>query len=399
VHAQTPPNDPVGAAAVTFGAVAFADATATFVLFGATSSVFGPLLISFSHRFHLSLPAAGTVLSVFFIGALLGVPIGWLVVKQFRASVVLSATMVLMAVGSAGAAFSSQWTAFLISIFVIGLAFGGADFALNTLLVRTEPVHRGHRLSLANAGYGVGAVVGPVLIIIVRPHNFEFLFGAFAVVAIVLSTLTGGIVAPPLRLSAHHELAQLSSRRRKILPTFIAAYILYVATETSTSGWIAPQLHRTGYTQALASIVTAGFWAGLAVGRVVGGPLAKRSSEKVLVLGGLVASIVLCLCAFSTVLSPYAYPLLGLAIASVYPMGLIWYTMLCPHDGNGLALLIFFMMAGGVIGPATVSFMVSVAGIHCVPLVIATFAALDLAVFASALRFRPVEHVGAPLIL
>jgi fucose permease len=234
-----------------------------------------------------------------------------------------------------------------------------------------------------------------VLIIIVRPHNFEFLFGAFAVVAVILSTLTRGIVAPPMQHFAHHDITTMTSQRRKILPTFIVAYILYVATETSTSGWIAPQLHRTGYTQSLASLVTAGFWAGMAIGRVLGGPLAKWSSEKILVLGGLVVSIVLCLCAFSTFLSPYAYPLLGLAIASVYPMGLIWYTTLCPHDGNGLALLILFMMAGGVIGPATVSFIVSLAGIHSVPLVIATFAALDLATFATALHFRPTDSGGA----
>ena len=169
-------NDDVTSTEVVFRPLAFANATATFVLFGATSSLFGPLLISFSRRFDLSLPAAGTVLSVFFVGALLGVPVGWLGVKRFRGNVVLSATVLLMAFGAAGASLSKDWVAFLLSVFVIGLAFGGVDFSLNTLLVRTAIRQRAHRLSLANAGYGVGSVVGPVLIILIRPHNFPLLF-------------------------------------------------------------------------------------------------------------------------------------------------------------------------------------------------------------------------------
>ena len=47
------------------------------------------------------------------------------------------------------------------------------------------------------------------------------------------------------------------------------------------------------------------------------------------------------------------------------------------------------MMAGGVIGPAVQSLMVSSFGIHVVPIVLASFAALTLTIFASALRFSP----------
>jgi predicted MFS family arabinose efflux permease len=83
------------------------------------------------------------------------------------------------------------------------------------------------------------------------------------------------------------------------------------------------------------------------------------------------------------------YPLVGLSIALVYPMAFIWYATLCPHDDDGVALLILCMMAGGVIGPAVESLMVSSFGIHVVPVVLASFAALTLVAFASALRFSP----------
>ena len=41
---------------VSFGAFAFAGAVANFALIGAVSSIYGPLLVSFSDTFHVSLP-------------------------------------------------------------------------------------------------------------------------------------------------------------------------------------------------------------------------------------------------------------------------------------------------------------------------------------------------------
>jgi len=379
---------------VTFGSVAFANATATFVMFGATSSLFGPLLISLSHRFHLSLPSAGVVLSVFFVGAFLGVPLGYLGVKRFDGKTALASLMVVAGCGALGAGASRNWFEFLAGVFVIGLAFGGGDFSLNTLLVRTEVEHRGHRLSLANAGYGVGAVLGPVMIIVVRPDNFPLLFAAVGVSALLLAAFYRDIVAPPLRVVQHRSALFARGRRRSILVTFIVAYILYVAIETSTSGWIAPQLHRVGYSQSLASVVTAGFWGGLALGRMVGGPLAARWSERVLVLGGLSLAVVLYVASSIDRLAPFTYPALGLIIASVYPMGLIWYTTLCPGDADGLATLILCMMVGGIVGPAIESLMVSLTSIHAVPLVIAVFALADLGIFARATRFDTPENIA-----
>ena len=78
---------------------------------------------------------------------------------------------------------------------------------------------------------------------------------------------------------------------------------------------------------------------------------------------------------------PTSIPLVGFALALVYPMGLIWYTALIPHDGDGVALLILCMMAGGVIGPAIESVMVSSFGIRVVPVVLCGFALACLAVF------------------
>jgi len=377
---------------VTFRSFAFASATTVFILFGTTASLYGPLLITFSHHFNVSLPVAGAVLSVNFVGAVVGVAIGWFSLNRIRGNAVLSSALVVMALGAGAAALAPVWALFLASAFVIGVGFGAMDFTLNSLLMRTPVTGRAHRLSFANAGYGLGAVIAPVLIIAVHPHNFALLFTGMAVIALLLSTSNRGLHAPALHAEARRRAFESRNRqRRPILATFVVAYILYVALESSSAGWIAPQLHRVGYTQTVASVATAGFWLGLTIGRVGVGPLHRRFTDRNLVLGGLGLTVILAAAAFFNVLAPYSYPLIGLALASVYPMGLIWYATLCPHDADGLALMILFMMAGGVIGPGFVSLIVSIAGIHAVPVTIAIFALADLTVFASALRFRPIE--------
>jgi len=370
--------------------LAFANMTSMFVLIGAIASLYGPLLIRFSHKFQISLPAAGVVLSVHFVGALFGVPVGWLGVKRVSGKVAVGASLIVLGLGAAGVATADSWTLLLVSVFFVGFGFGALDFGLNTLLARTAIEKRPHRLSLANAGYAVGAVVGPFLVIILHPHNFPILFGAMAIIAVVLSLNNRGLIAPPLRVEQHHHLEVMArSQRRAILWTFIVAYVLYVACESSASGWIASHLNRVGYSASIGSLITAGFWLGLAAGRVIGGPLHKRFSHKLLVLAGLLLAIAVSASALSNGLAPYAYPILGVVLASVYPMGLIWYTLLCPNDGNGLALIILCMMSGGIFGPAAQSVMVAHFGIHAVPIVIASFALLTFGAFSSALRFTP----------
>jgi FHS family glucose/mannose:H+ symporter-like MFS transporter len=366
---------------------------------GAVTSLFGPLLESFTHRFHLSLPSAGIALSVYFVGATLGVLPGWLGLKRLQGRAVLTLSLVAIALGAAGASFSHLWALFLTSVFLIGLGFGALDIALNTLLARTALKGRAHRLSIGNAGYGIGAVICPLIIIALSPHNFPILFGGLCVLALLLSTANRGVHAPPLHTEPRQfEITAMKAQRRPILFTFIVAYVFYVAIETGSSGWMATEIHGVGYSQSVGSLVTAGFWMGLAVGRLMGGPLYHWLSDKKLVLGGLALAVVISLVTFFNPVAPYAFPLLGLIIASIFPMGLIWYTTLCPHDSDGLSMLILFMMIGGVAGPGLISLLVSHFGVHVVPFAIATFAALDFGVFFSAIRFRPIVVASEVLL-
>ena len=383
---------PVATTQVELTTVALGNLTGVFILAGATSSLFGPLLVTFSHHFHVSLPVAGEALSVYFVGALIGVLPGWWGLKRTTGRRVLSTSLIVVAAGTLSSGFVHSWYLYLACIFLLGVGFGSLDMCLNVLLSRTEAEGRAHRLSFVNAGYGLGAVICPVLIVIAHPNNFPAIFIGIAVVALLLITFNRGVHAPPLKSETlQSRISAARTQRRPILLTFVGAYVFYVALETSTSGWMSSQLQRGGFSASTGSIVTAAFWVGMTIGRSVGGPLHRILSDRKLILGGLTLAIVADLVGTSNHAALVSYPLLGLILASVFPMGLLWYTRLVPFDSDGITIILFAMMAGGIIGPGGISLLVSHFGVRVIPYSLATLAVVDLGLFASVLRFAPID--------
>jgi fucose permease len=383
---------PVATTQVELTTVALGNLTGVFILVGATSSLFGPLLVTFSHHFHVSLATAGEVLSVYFVGALIGVLPGWWGLKHTTGRRVLSTSLVVVAAGTLASGLVHSWMVYLASIFLLGLGFGSLDMSLNVLLSRTAATGRAHRLSFVNAGYGLGAVICPLVVVLVHPQNFPGIFITIAILALLLTTFNAGVHAPPLKSEVlQSQITAAKSQRWPILISFIAAYVFYVALETSASGWMSSQLQRGGFSTSTGSFVTAAFWVGMTIGRSVGGPLHRIFNDRRLILGGLSLAIVADLAGVSNHAALVSYPLLGLILASVFPMGLMWYSRLVPFDSDGITIILFAMMAGGVIGPGGVSLLVSHFGVHVIPFAFAGLAVVDLTIFASILRFSPIE--------
>ena len=365
----------------------FATTALSFVLIGASASLLGPLLITFGQRFHLSPAAAGRILSVFFTGALLGVIPGWLGVKRLEGGRVLRVALLVIALGAAGASLATRWGLLLASVFVLGLGFGAVTITVNTLLARTPEVGRAFRLSVANAAYGVGAIITPLVLAAIKPVHYPGVFATLAVLAALLVVVTSGVRAPPHRGETRARALVDAARRRRILATFIVAYVFYEALESSSSGWMASQLHGAGYSDHVAIVVTAGFWIGMTLMRSLGGVLHRLFSAEGIVLGSLALAIVAGLAISSSSVAPVGYPALGMILASVFPMGLMWFSLVAPHDSDGMSLLILFNMAGGILGPGAVDLLVAHQGVRVVPFAIAALACVDLALFASVLRF------------
>lgn len=374
-----------------FRGVSFGAFTGVFILTGLVGAFFGPLLVPFAHHFHISDARAGQALSAFFIGGLIGVTPGWQGLRRTSGRVVVSCALATLSLGLIVAASSTSWTVFMVGVTLFGVAFGTLDLSLNSLLSRTNPEVRTSQLSLGNAGYGLGSVLGPVLVIIVRPAHFAALFLGSAVISLILASLLRGLHAPaqavePLQIAIRRE-----PRRRIILLTFATGFGFYVSLETSASGWMSTQLQGWHYSPSLGSWVTASFWIMMTVGRASGTWLHRRFGPTHLVLGCLVGAIVVTLAALNRDASLVAFPLLGALLATIFPMAILWYTDLCPHDSDGLGALMIATMLGGSAGPGLVSFMVGHYGVFVVPLMLCGYATCCLVVFSLARRFTSIE--------
>lgn len=369
---------------VAFGKPAFAGATLALGLVGGIVAAYGTILLGIAHHFALSVPTAGVTLSVNFAGAVLGVLACWWSMGRVDGGRVFALALGVLGAGLVLAAAAPDWGAFLAAVLVAGAGFGAVDFAVVALVSRTEPGDRAAKLSVSGAGWGFGAVAGPLFIVIVRPQHYQLFLAVAAASAIALIAATRTVRAPvPRPFVAGHR----THGSHRVLPVFVVALGSYVAFETAVAGWLATQLHGWGYAATVGSAVTAGFWAGLAFGRLGAGRLTARWSARRLVIGGLVVAIALLMGASNRELAPWMYPLLGFAIASVFPLGMHWFTELRPHDVNGVGWLILVDMVGGAVGSGSENVGVALYGLRVVPFVAAGFAVVCLVVFTRALRF------------
>lgn len=371
---------------------AFLGATLSLGLIGGIAAAYGTFLIGIAHHFGLAIATAGLTLSANFAGALLGVVLCWRALGRFSGEHVLAASLGGLAVGLTLAALAPDWPAFVVGIALSGIGFGAVDFGVVALVSRTASDGRAARLSVSGSGWAFGAIAGPLLIVLIRPAHFEIFLGVAALVALALTVSVRTVRAPAVHPELRRRLVdRRAANRRAVLVTFLAGFASYVALETASAGWLATQLHGWGFAAWVGSLVTAGFWAGLAVGRLLAGRLSSAWVGHGLVLVGLGSSIALLFAAGVRPLAPLAYPLIGFALASVFPLGLHWFTQLSPDDHNGIAWLVLIDMVGGILGSGAESVAVGAFGLRAIPYVAAGFAVLCLAVFASALRFPALD--------
>jgi MFS family permease len=176
-----------------FTRLAFAGSLGAFMLIGAIDAAYGPLLRLISQRFAVSLAFAGTVISVNFAGALIGVLCALAVFRRAPTRPIATFAQVAIAAGCLTVAFSRNWPVLTLGVFITGIGFGATDFSLNQLMARTRPRGRAARLTILNAAFGAGAVLGPVFTGLLGGQTLVLGFAIASVIACTMSVSLIGI--------------------------------------------------------------------------------------------------------------------------------------------------------------------------------------------------------------
>jgi MFS transporter, FHS family, glucose/mannose:H+ symporter len=380
-----------------FTRLAFAGSLGAFVLIGAIDAVYGPLLRPISHRFAVSLAFAGTVISVNFAGALIGVLCALAAFRRAPTRPIATFAQAAVAAGCLTIAFSRNWPLLTLGVFITGIGFGATDFSLNQLMTRTRARGRAARLTILNAAFGAGAVLGPVCANLLGGRTLVLGFAIASVIACAMSVSLLGISTmapaadPQPAQPDRGDAGQARARRHPGLAVAAFGFLCYVGCEAGTAGWIPAHLEAFRYSPQFAAGVTSGFWGAMTVGRILAAPASRAVAAHRLVLVACpLLAITLALAAVPAI-APVCYVAAGLAAAPIFPIGLDWLAAVFPRDRPATSWALVGAQAGGIAGPAVVSVVVAVTGLPAVPAVLSSLAAATTLAFAG-LRSK-VVHV------
>ena len=169
---------------------------------------------------------------------------------------------------------------------------------------------------------------------------------------------------------------------------FMVGFALYVGFETGIGGWMPSHLESIGLQSLTAAGFTSGFWLALALGRLLIALVPAHVPERVIVITGLSAAAIVLLVALIPGAAPFAYIAAGLAIAPIFPTGIVWLAKLRPGDARATAWLFPASMVGGAIIPGGIGAAIARFGIGWTPFVLSMIAVASLASFSLAAGYR-----------
>lgn len=349
-------------------------------MMGLVVAAYGPLLEHLTRRFAVSLPVAGATISVHFTGALLGVLIAMRALRSLSGRKTVMVALGLVGAGCTAVALAPTWVAFVGAVFVIGLGFGALVIGLNQLVAYSEGRRRAALLNALNGAYSAGAVASPILVAAFAQAHFSLLYLAAAVFAVALIPGTAGI-------SGRLPVAAGSPGRPGLLVgVFIGAFVFYVGIENGTGGWMTSHLESVGLNSNAAATVTSGFWLALVTGRLLITLVPPAVPEAAIVLAGSAVATISLLAATIGAAAPEAYIVAGLAMAPIFPTGIVWLAKLRPGDSTATSWLFPAASVGGIAGPGAIGLVIAGFGVRWAPVVLAAVAICMSAAFWLASR-------------
>jgi fucose permease len=347
----------------------------TFLFMGLIVAAYGPLLEHLTHRFGVSLPVAGSTISVHFAASLFGVLVAMRTMHAWPARRTLMTATALVAAGCVAIAVAPTWPAFVVAVAIVGFGFGALVLGVNQVVAYSEGERRAALLSVLNGAYSAGAVGGPVLVAAFAAAHFSLLYLAAAALALA-------IVPGNRRIGGRLPVAAGPPARPGVLVlVFVCALVLYVAVENGIGGWMTSHLESVGLRSTQAATYTSAFWLALVTGRLLMFVVPARIPEAAIVLTGSAVATAALACASIGALAPVAYVIAGLFIAPIFPTTIVWLARLSPGDSRATSWLYPAASVGGALGPGAIGLVIAGFGVRWAPAVLALVAVAMTATF------------------
>lgn len=296
-----------------------------FITIGFTQSILGPSLNSIGGDFGIPASVVSLAVSALFLGAAAAILFTGVLARRFGYRRLLLGGLGTICAGALLMAVAHGWLLALGAAGLIGIGFGLQNAGTNLVAVRSFGIRAGPVVNLLSGLFGVGSVLGPLAVGFLLPA-WRVPFLIVAGLALVAALPVFGISEP-----AAEEAPPDVPGGGLLLSVlgFVGIFFVYVSVEVGAASWEATHL-TPHYGAERAAFFTSLFWAAIMAGRFLAIPLSARLRPQLLVLGTTALMVPAAALAFHPPAAPYAYMLLGLACAAVFPTTLVWVEQALP---------------------------------------------------------------------
>jgi MFS transporter, FHS family, glucose/mannose:H+ symporter len=361
-----------------------------FAVMGGFTSSYGVMVPYFREKFSLNLAESGFIFFAHGVTALIGVVIGTITVSKFKAAYVGGLGAPLMGVGAILIGVAPSWNITLLGVTVVGVGFGACDATISQFLSRGGSEKAVRLVNILNAGFAIGAVIGPILIAGAVPDLFGQLLFAWAAVFFVVGYMfisnTSGY------LKRDHSTAKPDGHKF-VFSMLLLGIAFYVGVEVGASGWIPTYMIDQNYSAQMGATALALFFLALAAGRILILPLANKYSPTQIVLA---SGILIILSLFFIGFTPYAllgFTIMGFVCGPVFPTAMVWAVRINPGDPRTAGFMMFAAIAGASISPSLMGIVMQKTGTDILAWLLMVPALLSLAVYGLAAKQNISEHI------
>ncbi|KAF1924489.1 MFS general substrate transporter [Didymella exigua CBS 183.55] len=376
----------------------------SFAMLGLLQSSIGTLLPLISKYYDLSDFHVSLIFVVCPLGYILAAQTSSLIHHRSGQFGIAFIGPVLQMIAAGLLSLHNQFGLVLVGFAVQGLGMGLLD---GSWCAWAGSMERASTVSgLLHSSFSAGAATAPILITLMTTNGhawFEwyYVLGALSIIdAVALCTAFWNETASVHRQTHQSDESYNKAYSRAMLgfpaTWWCAAYFLAdVGVETAISGWIVSFMLRSRTaTPYLAGLSSSGFWAGMAVGRLVLGPLTDRIGvRKATALYFALAISVETLFAILPypVVSVVLMIVLGFLMGPLFPSGVIVLTQLLPKEFHVAAVSFVASLGqvGGALLPFGIGAVVEGLGIGVFRFAILVQSVLAMTLWIAFARLRP----------
>ena len=277
--------------------VVYVLALGTFLML-TTEFVVAGILPEISGDLQISLGQAGSLITVFAVGMVVGAPLMTLLTMRMSKKLTLILALVIFVAGHIVVALGSGLTVLMAARFVTALATG-AFWAVSAVVAShaAGPSLGSRAVGIVGAGGSLATVLGVPLGAFVAQHvGWRGTFWALAIAAALAVVFIARLVPSDARSSEQSVsvLSELNDLKSGKLWLVLAACVTTTGGVLATYSFIAPILiDQAGVPASLVPLVLTGFGAGSFVGTIIGGRLGDQHPHLVTIVTPAVTTIIL----------------------------------------------------------------------------------------------------------